>query len=425
MKCDRAMPCGNCVRRGTADACKWSWNEGQADPFVLFGATLVDIKAVQHRLALVEACLRAMSPELLSNAASQLSLPTSLSSQKPAQEATGRLEDLLKMVRPSLPPGSAGAAVGGGSEGGHTPPALVAIAPKQEGGNVHFPKRPRLEQTDSHASSPTRVSATFSPHHLSSQRVAERAYKEHSGPGTFTSPSLDGEQDYDAAAESAARSLEGLAARGPRENPGLNGNVYTKSSTASLINGNGTTDSLAPPQFYFGSAPEFTSALTYINEQLASPADDNAYWGLSLDTQLPTSLNDIVAYRKSAIDRLLVHLPSPAQSAYLAQLFYEKVHWRFHIVHFPAFVAEMDKFQQMLGQGRQAELDPLWLAVFFMIMALGLGSRPTASAPDQSDPFWASDVDELDKLTKVFHFASIKSLQLGDYMGRPRLRTIQ
>ena len=78
----------------------------------------------------------------------------------------------------------------------------------------------------------------------------------------------------------------------------------------------------------------------------------------------------------------------------------------------------------MVTQQRQAELDPLWLAVFFMVMALALDNRPTLpTGPDH--PFHGYTHQRLDDLARKYHSVSMKALYLGDCMSTPQVRTIQ
>lgn len=78
----------------------------------------------------------------------------------------------------------------------------------------------------------------------------------------------------------------------------------------------------------------------------------------------------------------------------------------------------------MVGHGRHTEVDPLWLAVFFMVMALALDNRP-ATLTDPSHPFHGYSHKQLGDLTNKYHAVAVRALHLGNCMATPRVRTIQ
>lgn len=78
----------------------------------------------------------------------------------------------------------------------------------------------------------------------------------------------------------------------------------------------------------------------------------------------------------------------------------------------------------MTAQGRFAEIDPLWIALFLMVMAITHDTRP-ASIVNDADPFKPYTANELEALTNRWHVGSLRALFLGDFMGTPRFRTIQ
>lgn len=84
----------------------------------------------------------------------------------------------------------------------------------------------------------------------------------------------------------------------------------------------------------------------------------------------------------------------------------------------------MNYFWEMVAQQRQTEVDPLWLAVFFMVMALALDNRSTAPT-GPSHPFHGYTHQKLSELTNKYHAVGLKALYLGDAMSTPRVRTIR
>ena len=94
------------------------------------------------------------------------------------------------------------------------------------------------------------------------------------------------------------------------------------------------------------------------------------------------------------------------------------------VTSMPCFEAEMAKFWEMTARGRFAEVDPLWLSLFLMVMAITHDTRPADIVSDD-DPFKRFSATELDSFTNKWHVGSLRALFLGDFMGTPRFRTVQ
>lgn len=100
--------------------------------------------------------------------------------------------------------------------------------------------------------------------------------------------------------------------------------------------------------------------------------------------------------------------------------------WDYRVLDPVAFPLEYDRFNEMLAAGREDQIDPLWVAVLAMVLALaleGFWSRP-GGKKDVSLFRGLSERDMMD-LPAVWHDASLRALQLGEWGGTPRVRTVQ
>ena len=61
--------------------------------------------------------------------------------------------------------------------------------------------------------------------------------------------------------------------------------------------------------------------------------------------------------------RILRALPTADKVASLIKVFFEKRNWLFHSVQESTFLSEYDAFQSLISQGRELEVDPLWLSL--------------------------------------------------------------
>jgi len=100
--------------------------------------------------------------------------------------------------------------------------------------------------------------------------------------------------------------------------------------------------------------------------------------------------------------------------------------WDFAVIDPVAFPVEHERYVDMLAQGREDLIDPLWIACFCMVLALsleGFFSRP--GGQHDLSLFRGLSESDLKDLPSVWHDAALRALQLGEWGGTPRIRTIQ
>ncbi|GAA5984284.1 hypothetical protein JCM11641_005902 [Rhodosporidiobolus odoratus] len=120
--------------------------------------------------------------------------------------------------------------------------------------------------------------------------------------------------------------------------------------------------------------------------------------------------------RDAAMSKVLPCLPSRDVSDMLLEKYTQAVSWFYSILHPPAFLAEYERWQEMVRDGRQLEVDPLWLAMYLMVLALGLdsaGNLNTQPYPDRNET------------CRTWYAASIRLFQLADWAHKPQFRVIQ
>jgi hypothetical protein len=77
-----------------------------------------------------------------------------------------------------------------------------------------------------------------------------------------------------------------------------------------------------------------------------------------------------------------------------------------------------------LRQGQSATVDPLWIALYSMVMAVAVEHISTDST-NSSNPYSGYTREDLSQIATRYRAMSLKALHLGDYMNVPRVRTIQ
>lgn len=119
--------------------------------------------------------------------------------------------------------------------------------------------------------------------------------------------------------------------------------------------------SAAHPDRHF----EATSALTSI---IGRPLRfEGATKAVSHGFDLCFSEKEMLAQRDRNLDKIYSLLPTPQLANEIIQAYFEDVGWFYAILHPPAFLAEVEKFEELLRVGRQNEVDMAWLGIFFAV----------------------------------------------------------
>ncbi|GJN87791.1 hypothetical protein Rhopal_000746-T1 [Rhodotorula paludigena] len=167
----------------------------------------------------------------------------------------------------------------------------------------------------------------------------------------------------------------------------------------------------------FGSHPEPTKELTSI---LASPipfVDASSAVVLGLD--FCTTAEEMYAQRAQALDKVFATFPQEELSRALVRTYFESVAWFYHVLHEPAFLAEHDRYWEMVAQGRRHEVDPAWLATYCMVVALGLSSTP----PNEVLP--KLPFGQRSETCLAWYAAAVRLFQLSGSARRPQFRNVQ
>ncbi|GAA6025054.1 hypothetical protein JCM11491_002007 [Sporobolomyces phaffii] len=161
---------------------------------------------------------------------------------------------------------------------------------------------------------------------------------------------------------------------------------------------------------------EATTALTSI---LAPPLRfESATKAVSNGFDLCFSERDLVQQRDETLDKVYSLLPTPEMTKEIIGAYLEHVSWFYSILHPAAFLAEVERFEEMLRVGRQNEVDTAWLGIFFAVLALGLDaaqSISTSSLPFATKP----------ETTAAWYAASLRLFHISNWPNQPQFRLVQ
>jgi len=119
------------------------------------------------------------------------------------------------------------------------------------------------------------------------------------------------------------------------------------------------------PSAQIDQHPEPTSFLTSI---VGHPIRfEGATKAVSHGLDLCFSQSEMIEQRDRSLDKIYSLLPTPDAASRIIGAYFEDVSWFYTILHPPAFLAEVEKFEEMLKMGRQNEVDLAWLGIFFIV----------------------------------------------------------
>ncbi|GAA5895676.1 hypothetical protein JCM6882_000366 [Rhodosporidiobolus microsporus] len=122
---------------------------------------------------------------------------------------------------------------------------------------------------------------------------------------------------------------------------------------------------------------------------------------------------------RGVLEDLYATLPEKIKADWLVAHYVASLSWFWVAHHLPTFVAEYEAFHILLQQGRQMEVDPLWLAILFLTLA------HAANSLDWLPPGCPFTPEELAELVPSYFEAARAALDCGDAIGSAKLRTIQ
>ncbi|GAA5919132.1 hypothetical protein JCM6882_002396 [Rhodosporidiobolus microsporus] len=122
--------------------------------------------------------------------------------------------------------------------------------------------------------------------------------------------------------------------------------------------------------------------------------------------------------RRALIESVWEDLPETGLVEWILSHYFDQVEWSWHLLHRPTFQRELETFVIMRSQNRLAEVDPLWLARLFALLAVSVGSL------DQEIPITPSFSAKW-QLAPVYCEAALSCLEAADYLAAPSIWTIE
>ncbi|GAA5846110.1 hypothetical protein JCM9279_004791 [Rhodotorula babjevae] len=154
---------------------------------------------------------------------------------------------------------------------------------------------------------------------------------------------------------------------------------------------------------------------------LAPPLVYEGPWSASaIGLDFCSNLDEMRAAKERALGTVWPFMPDKPLSFKLVRAYFDEIDWLHMVLHRQSFEAEHERAWEMLEAGRGNDIDPMWLACYFMVCALAIDGLRCQATQLVLTP------DERKRCVAHTWFAlSQRLLQLGDGTGRPQVRYIQ
>ncbi|WRT67551.1 uncharacterized protein IL334_004523 [Kwoniella shivajii] len=129
-----------------------------------------------------------------------------------------------------------------------------------------------------------------------------------------------------------------------------------------------------------------------------------------------------ISSHRSLYDQVLNSLPNRKEALHcLVARYFSNVAWHWHILHRQSFLEEYEAFGVLLDRGELPQVDPLWIACLFGVLAHAANSFDEV---DEVTGMFFQAIDLAD-LPDQFARAAGSALECGDWLGKARIRSIQ
>ncbi|GAA5923190.1 hypothetical protein JCM1841_005923 [Sporobolomyces salmonicolor] len=171
----------------------------------------------------------------------------------------------------------------------------------------------------------------------------------------------------------------------------------------------------------FAPHAELTSALTCIVAPRFNYVDPSSATNLGLN--LVFSQEELLEERARALSKVYSIMPNKEESYKALERYRDAFHWFFTVLHLPSLYAEHDRYWEMVEAGRRDEVDPAWMALYCLIIALGCDHNiimPVGTdEPEPAVGSFGSGFTKQDRATYLYAAAQ-KLLWLADPFGKPQ-----
>lgn len=122
-----------------------------------------------------------------------------------------------------------------------------------------------------------------------------------------------------------------------------------------------------------GSTDLTEAGTSIIAEPLSYDQDGRPRSAVRLGLDLAIASNDLPSARSASMSQIFAVLPGRDIACFLIDKYFNEMEWDYRVLDPVAFPQEHDRYLQMLTDGRQDEIDPLFVAVLCMVSCSFVG----------------------------------------------------
>lgn len=121
---------------------------------------------------------------------------------------------------------------------------------------------------------------------------------------------------------------------------------------------------------------------------------------------------------RTVLDVLLARLPSDADLLASIDIYFTEISWTWAIVCQPQLRAELDEFLRLRARGLAHTVDPAWLALLFVVLALTLSAQHDIA-------HWESAAEAgFEARTQQFYDSARFCLDMSNFCSTPQMRSL-
>lgn len=121
---------------------------------------------------------------------------------------------------------------------------------------------------------------------------------------------------------------------------------------------------------------------------------------------------------RTVLDVLLARLPSDADLAASIDIYFTEISWTWAIVCQPQLRTELDEFVRLRARGLAHTVDPAWLALLFIVLALTLSAQHDIA-------HWESAAEAgFEARTQQFYDSARFCLDMSNFCSTPQMRSL-
>ncbi|KAK9893613.1 hypothetical protein P389DRAFT_114074 [Cystobasidium minutum MCA 4210] len=138
--------------------------------------------------------------------------------------------------------------------------------------------------------------------------------------------------------------------------------------------------------------------------------------------KLPTAGQQVTLGRQLVMTELINALPPPDLGDFLVHEYLHSTDWVYKVFHRSLFLDEVQQLWLCVRSGNTTDIDPAWLALFFMVLSWPANTDLVRRAVPA---LYNLSVKDLEAMAEKWKYCAEQALHLSDWAAVPQMRVLQ